>query len=1283
MNTKKNMHRWDFLSKFSTNRNALMLVLIGLSCSIVSVSQTPGCTIIDALNFNPSATVDDGTCVTGICYPELETVNFGQYDWDDPSASYSQDRITNDIWIVRDSQGLYNAFSESGYSSNQSPQNTLWKDGSYDPSDDPNALGQMVYGNWDSLFGSSASDLYGATTTLYLPGHDLYFEIYWSDWSSFETAFSYQRTYIPTDGCLSLNAVLGCMDELACNYDSSANSNPLEDQCEYESCGGCTPLNLSLNKPAIQSSGNDPAPRAVDGNRSGVYGHSSVTHTHHEMNPWWQVDLGDIYANINNIRVWNRTDCCSSRLSDFKLFISNHPITSNDPIALENDPNIWTYTHSGYPPVVTSVPVNISGRYIRIQLVHPSQALSLAEVEVYGCGEIILPGCSDSSACNYDPEALFDDGNQCDFSCIGCMDMNACNYNMSATVAVACVFASGCDTCSGETNGTGVVVDNDADDDGVCNAAEVAGCQDNTACNYDAAATDAVECLFASGCDTCSGETDGTGTVVDNDTDDDGVCDADEVIGCTDLNACNYNASATEDDGTLCDYSCVGCTTSSACNYDSSATISDLELCDYSCHGCLDLDACNYDSSATMDPYGGECDYSCVGCTEDEACNYDENATIDDGNQCEFDSCAGCIDPNGCDYDSTATLELSCDYSCVGCGDVAACNYDSEATITDPEYCEYYSCAGCIDEQACNFNFAATIHDSIFCDYSCIGCTDSSACNYAPDATMDNGSQCEYSSCAGCTTSSACNYDSSATISDLELCDYSCHGCLDLDACNYDSSATMDPYGGECDYTSCSGCTDSSACNYDSEATVGNDDLCDYISCASCDDSSACNYDPDAIVGNYDLCEYESCATCGESDACNYDSDYIVSDYNLCDFTSCIGCTDSSACNYDSEATIDNDQCDYLSCASCDDSSACNYDPDYILGNYDLCEYDSCASCDDSSACNYDPDYIVGNYDLCEYESCATCGDSQSCNYDENYIVNDESLCDYESCLVCSDSQSCNYESDYLFYDTSTCDYESCLVCSDSSACNYESDYVFYDTSLCEYESCLVCSDSGACNYDSDYQIYDTSLCEYESCIVCSDGQACNYDSDYVIYDTSTCDYESCASCDDYSACNYDSEYVLGDSDLCDYNSCADCTDPTACNYDASIEVIEGEEQDYYDQGCRYADDNCEFCSEHDSDGTGLVLDSDIDDDGHCDTLGCTYPSACNYDAEAEFDNGTCDYSCHGCMDMEASNYNPEATIDNESCVIGTSCPGDFSGDGYVNVSDLGGFLGAFGDACE
>ena len=42
-------------------------------------------------------------------------------------------------------------------------------------------------------------------------------------------------------------------------------------------------------------------------------------------------------------------------------------------------------------------------------------------------------GCTDDSACNFDPNALNDDGT-CDFSCYGCTDAAACNYDPNATI---------------------------------------------------------------------------------------------------------------------------------------------------------------------------------------------------------------------------------------------------------------------------------------------------------------------------------------------------------------------------------------------------------------------------------------------------------------------------------------------------------------------------------------------------------------------------------------------------------------------------------------------------------------------------------------------------------------------------------------------------------------------------------------------------------------------------------------------------------------------------------
>ena len=49
---------------------------------------------------------------------------------------------------------------------------------------------------------------------------------------------------------------------------------------------------------------------------------------------------------------------------------------------------------------------------------------------------------------------------------------------------------------------------------------------------------------------------------------------------------------------------------------------------------------------------------------------------------------------------------------------------------------------------------------------------------------------------------------------------------------------------------------------------------------------------------------------------------------------------------------------------------------------------------------------------------------------------------------------------------------------------------------------------------------------------------------------------------------------------------------------------------------------------------------------------GCTDEGACNFDASANNDDGTCEYvTCLGCTIL-ACNYNPDATIDDGSCAL-------------------------------
>ena len=81
-------------------------------------------------------------------------------------------------------------------------------------------------------------------------------------------------------------------------------------------------------------------------------------------------------------------------------------------------------------------------------------------------------GCTDQTAYNYDESANTDDG-----SCIayvaGCTDELACNYNSNANSDdSSCLSPSGCETCSGAQDGTGTVVDNDSDDDTYCNGTD-------------------------------------------------------------------------------------------------------------------------------------------------------------------------------------------------------------------------------------------------------------------------------------------------------------------------------------------------------------------------------------------------------------------------------------------------------------------------------------------------------------------------------------------------------------------------------------------------------------------------------------------------------------------------------------------------------------------------------------------------------------------------------------------------------------------------------------------
>ena len=221
------------------------------------------------------------------------------------------------------------------------------------------------------------------------------------------------------------------------------------------------------------------------------------------------------------------------------------------------------------------------------------------------CDEFEIEGCTIAMACNYNPDATEDDGSCEVQSCSGCLDEMACNYDPTATIDNPqwCEYADAGYDCDGNCLA-------DADGDGVCDDFEIAGCQDETACNYNADATDSDDsCEYAEAGYDCDGN-------CLNDADGDGVCDEFEVAGCTDASACNYDGAATDDDGS-CDYAEAGYDCDGNCLSDTDGD----GICDeFEIAGCTDPAAANYDPFATDD------DASCLEpiCIDPEACNYTE-----------------------------------------------------------------------------------------------------------------------------------------------------------------------------------------------------------------------------------------------------------------------------------------------------------------------------------------------------------------------------------------------------------------------------------------------------------------------------------------------------------------------------------------------------------------------------------------------------------------------------------------------------------------------------------
>ena len=137
--------------------------------------------------------------------------------------------------------------------------------------------------------------------------------------------------------------------------------------------------NLAIDGTATQSTTGwgGLASRAIDGNTSGLWGMGSITHTTNSQDAWWEVDLGQS-SYIDQIVLWNRTNCCTFRLNDFNIYLDGSLVAN--------------YSENSAPtPAFKFSDLQLTGQVVRIQLYgslnergSDQSILSLAEVQVNG-----------------------------------------------------------------------------------------------------------------------------------------------------------------------------------------------------------------------------------------------------------------------------------------------------------------------------------------------------------------------------------------------------------------------------------------------------------------------------------------------------------------------------------------------------------------------------------------------------------------------------------------------------------------------------------------------------------------------------------------------------------------------------------------------------------------------------------------------------------------------------------------------------------------------------------
>ena len=400
------------------------------------VEIVEGCTDENAYNYDETANTDDGSCTILICedlasYGGPMVVEFVKEDDSDWTLSENRDFITPTCEITRqNSAPLYNYVTQSNSYDNLENSNIRWKAGAYDDDTWP------YENDLENLSGiGNLTSLPGSTVTLHVLDDDLYFELYFTSWTCCGDGggFAYTRTFVDIENqgmiqdCNEFPLVYGCTNPAYFEYDELSTFD--DDSCLTEIVEGCTDENACNYDEAANMD-----------DASCYYAQLDFACDENILIGLWEIedDDSDIFyiefLDDGSIIVYGSEEGSACLLIDPDSLYTQYIYSENTLTFYEGSDGQDEYSMTALAN--GSIEVREPGESAISVILNPIESLPIEMC--------IVEGCTDTEACNYN--VLTTDANP-----------DLCIY-----VENECAY------CSGAIDGTGFIIDNDIDDDGIC-----------------------------------------------------------------------------------------------------------------------------------------------------------------------------------------------------------------------------------------------------------------------------------------------------------------------------------------------------------------------------------------------------------------------------------------------------------------------------------------------------------------------------------------------------------------------------------------------------------------------------------------------------------------------------------------------------------------------------------------------------------------------------------------------------------------------------------------------